>query len=155
VGLPLLVGVADAAAVQGSLRGWYQSLAAPPGTPSVPVFAAVCSALYVLIGIAAWLVWRDLQLVPALPGSGRHMRPLRVWGWQLLCSAAWAPAFFGLHNPPLGLAVLLVLVWLIGLTILTFRRVRPLAAGLILPYLAWTCYAACLNAGFCWLNASA
>ncbi len=155
MGLPILVGVADAAVTRTSLRGWYASLAAPPGTPPNSTFGVVWTTLYVLIGVAAWLVWRDCQKMPTPPAGDRHLRPLRLWGWQLLCNAAWAPAFFGLRSPVLGLAILIVLLWLIVTTMLAFHRVRPLAAWLVIPYMAWACYATYLNAGFCWLNAPA
>ena len=106
------------------------------------VFMPVWTVLYVMIGTAAWLVWRRL-------GSGR---PLRLWGWQLAANALWAPAFFGLHQPALALAVMVVLLVLIGFTVRAFRRVHRLAAALMLPYGAWCLYAAYLNAGFLLLN---
>ena len=64
----------------------------------------------------------------------------------------WAPAFFGLHNPPLALAVMLVLLVLIVITMRNFARLNRAAAWLMLPYLAWCGFAAYLNAGFWWLN---
>jgi tryptophan-rich sensory protein len=142
VGLCLLVGAADAAVVHGAVRGWYASLHAPPGTPPNWVFAPVWSVLYVMVGVAGWLVWRRTGAA----------RPLRLWGWQLAANALWTPAFFGLHNPPLALAVVVLLLVLIGFTIRSFARVQRPAAWLMLPYLAWGCYATYLSAGFCWLN---
>jgi translocator protein len=144
VGLCLLVGAAAAAVTAPSLRTWYLSLTPPPGTPPKWLFAPVWSLLYVLIGVSAWLVWR----------RPRHRRPLLIWGWQLLCNAAWMPAFFGLHSPALGLCVIVPFLVLIGLTIRAFVRIRPLAAGLMVPYAIWVCYAAYLNAGFWWLNSA-
>ncbi len=144
VGLCLLVSVAAAAVTAPNLRTWYLSLTPPPGTPPNWLFAPVWTTLYVLIGIAAWLVWR----------RPRHRRPLLIWGWQLLCSALWTPAFFGLHSPTLGLCVVVPLLMLIGLTIRVFVRTHRLAAALMVPYAAWACYAAYLNAGFWWLNSA-
>ncbi|HET8996645.1 MAG TPA: TspO/MBR family protein [Acetobacteraceae bacterium] len=142
VGLCLLVGAADAAIGSVGIRHWYPSLTPPPGTPPNWVFGPVWSALYVLMGIAGWLVWRRC-------GASR---PLRLWGWQLAANAVWTPFFFGLHNPVLALADMVVLIGLLGATIRGFHRVQPAAAGLLLPYLLWTFYAAYLNAGFWWLN---
>ena len=62
------------------------------------------------------------------------------------------PAFFALHSPPLALAVNTVLLALVVLNIFAFARLRPLAAWLMVPYLAWTTYASYLIAGFWWLN---
>jgi tryptophan-rich sensory protein len=141
VGLCLLVDASNAAITAGS-GAWYASLTAPPGTPPSWLFAPVWTMLYVLMGLAAWLVWRK-------PG---HRRPLLLWGWQLLVNALWSPAFFGFHRPLLALGVVIVLVVLICLTTAAFARRRKIAALLMLPYLLWTCYATYLSAGFWWLN---
>lgn len=142
VGLGLLVGGADAALLHTSALAWYLSLAHPPGTPPAWLFAPVRIALYVAIGAAAWLIWRAV-------GAGAA---LRLWGWQLAANALWTPAFFGLHQVVLALAVSLVLLVLVGLTTRAFFRLLPAAGWLMLPCLAWTGYAAYLNAGFWWLN---
>ena len=142
VGLALLVGAAGGAITADSVRGWYLTLTRPPGVPPNWAFPVVWTALYVLMGIAAWLAWRQLS----------HRRALRLWGWQLLANALWTPAFFGLHSPVLGIVVLAVLLPLIGLTIRAFIPLDRLAAGLMLPYLLWSLYATYLNAGFLWLN---
>ncbi len=142
VGLCLLVGAVGGTITSRAVLSWYPSLRAPPGTPPNWVFPIVWAALHVSIGVAAWMVWRR-------PG---HRRALRLWGWQLLANAAWTPAFFGAHSPALALAVILAMIVLIALTIRMFRRIRPAAALLMLPYLAWTCYAAYLTAGFLVLN---
>jgi translocator protein len=144
VGLCLLVAVADGAVTVSSAHGWYLSLTRPPGTPPSWVFGPVWTVLYIMMGTAAWLVWRRV--------TGTQWRVMRLWGWQLLLNAAWSPAFFGLHSPALGLCVVLALLALIGLTILAFRRIDPIAAALMLPYALWTCYATYLNAGFVLLN---
>ena len=142
VGLCLLVGVAGGTITARSLHTWYASLHAPPGTPPNWVFAPVWSVLYVMIGVAAWLVWRRSG------ASG----PLRLWGWQLAANAMWVPAFFGLHSPPLAMAVVLVLIALTAITVRFFARIRRVAAWLMLPYLGWVLFAAYINAGFWLLN---
>jgi translocator protein len=144
VGLCFLVAAVDGSIVTGLPRAWYLSLARPPGTPPNWVFGAVWTGLYTMVGVAGWLVWR----------RGTTTRPLRLWGWQLAANACWTPAFFGLHSPPLALAVIVLLLVLIVLTMHAFWRVRRLATWLMAPYLAWTGYAAYLNAGFWWLNQS-
>ena len=142
VGLCLLVGAAGGSLTSSSIRGWYLTLDRPPGVPPNWVFPVVWTTLYVMIGTAAWLVWRQPL----------HRQALRLWGWQLLLNAAWTPAFFGLRSTVLGLVVIVPLLVLIGLTIRAFRRLSPLAALLMVPYALWTLYATYLNAGFWWLN---
>ena len=130
-----------------SMTGWYHALTNPPGTPPDWAFAPVWTVLYVLMGLSAWLVWREQDVAP-----GRTFSALRLWGWQLLANAAWTPAFFGLHSPVLGLSVVVTLLILVALTILLFRRVSSTAAALLVPYLAWVAYATYLNTGFVVLN---
>lgn len=142
VGLCLLVGAAGESLTAHAMRHWYLTLHAPPGTPPSWVFGPVWAVLYIAIGTAAWLVWKRLGAAA----------PLRLWGWQLAADALWAPAFFGLHSPPLAMAIIIVLLPLIWLTIRAFRRVSLGASALMAPYFAWCLYAAYLNAGFLLLN---
>jgi len=147
VGLSLLVWAANGAITAGSVRGWYGSLAEPPGTPPTWLFAPVWTTLYPVMGVAAWLVWRRIDI-----GAERKRAALRTWGWQLLINSLWSPAFFGLHNLGLALVVIGLLLAAILLTIRRFAAIRPVAAVLMLPYAFWVGYATYLNAGFWWLN---
>ena len=147
VGMALLVWAANGAVTASSVRGWYDSLQAPPGTPPPWLFAPVWTALYPTMGIAAWLVWRRIDV-----GAERKRASLRVWGWQLLVNAMWSPAFFGLHRLGLSLAVIGVLFAAILATTVMFARLQRVAALLMLPYLAWVGYATYLSAGFWLLN---
>ncbi len=99
-----------------------------------------------LIGVAGWLVWRRIGAAAML------RRPLRLWGWQLLANALWAPAFFGLHNPEAGLAVMAVLFLLVLATLRDFARVDGAAACLFAPYALWVTYLLYVSIGFWWLN---
>ena len=125
-----------------AVHHWYLTLHTPPGTPPTWVFAPVWTVLYVMIGLAAWLVWKRIGAAS----------PLRLWGWQLAANALWAPSFFGLHSPDLALGVMLMLLLLIALTIRSFWRINRVATALMVPYGAWCLYAAYLNAGFVVLN---
>jgi tryptophan-rich sensory protein len=142
VGLCLLVCAADMALVSGPERGWYLSLTAPPGTPPGWLFGPIWAGLYVLMGVAVWLVWKR-AVTP---------RPMRLWGWQLALSALWIPAFVALRSELLACAMVVVLIPVLAATMYSFRRVSRTAAYLVVPYLTWSLYALYLNAGFCWLN---
>ena len=144
VGLCLLVGAAGGMVTAPSVRGWFLSLTRPPGTPPDWLFGPVWTTLYLLMGVAAWMVWRR--------GGASAPGALRLWGWQLLVNAIWSPVFFALHSTAAALAIILLLLGLIVLTLREFLRIQPLAGALLLPYLAWVCYATYLNAGFWWLN---
>ena len=127
-----------------SVDSWFTSLIRPPGAPPNWVFAPVWTALYAMIGISAWLVWRH--------GRPAGYRALRLWGWQLLVNALWSPAFFGLRSPGLALCVILALLPLVALTARRFAQISRPAAALLVPYLAWSVYATYLTAGFFELN---
>ena len=147
MGLCLLVWGASGAATASSVRGWYLSLQRPPGTPPNWAFGPVWTTLYPLIGVAAWLVWRRVDV-----GLERKRAALRMWGWQLGVNALWAPAFFALRSTGLGMLVIVPLLVLIGLTIRAFLPLHRPAALLLVPYAAWVGYATYLNAGFWFLN---
>jgi len=147
IGLCALVGFVELLFTTPSLHGWYRSLTAPPGTPAARVALEVSAVLYLLLGVAAWLIWRRAGF--ARPP---HYRALRLWGWQLMAHTLWTIVFFGLHA--LLLSVLLVLV-IATLAVETWRRFAALdrrAAWLLTPYLAWVGYTLWLSAGFWWLN---
>lgn len=142
IGVCFAAGAVAGAVTDPNISTWYESLARPPGTPPNWVFPVVWSIQYVLIGIAAWLVWRR-------PGDRRSLRP---WFWALVFNFLWSPAFFGLHSPGLGLLAIVPLLLSIVLTIRAFARVRPVAAWLMVPYLIWGSYATYLNVGIFYLN---
>ena len=77
---------------------------------------------------------------------------LALFGVQLAVNVAWSPVFWGLERPDLGLVVLAVLLPLVVATIRAFDRVDRRAAALLLPYLAWVCFATALNYAIWTLN---
>lgn len=137
-----------AAGAFGSLfqpGAWYAGLEKPPGTPPGWVFAPVWTTLYLLMAVAAWLVWKR----DGFAGAGL---PLTLFLAQLLFNAVWSWLYFGLQWPGLALVDLVLLWGVLLMTVIAFWRHRPLAAVLLLPYLAWVSYAGYLNAGIWWLN---
>ena len=117
---------------------WYAALKKPSWNPPGWIFGPVWSALYTMMAVAAWLVWRQ-------GGWGKQRKQLLSFLAQLALNALWTPLFFGLHRPGLAFAEM-VLLWLaIGATLVAFRPVSRVAAGLLAPYLAWVSFAAVLN----------
>jgi translocator protein len=150
----VLVGLLAAVFVAGALGavvtipqipGWYRAIAKPDWTPPDQVFGPAWTTLYVLMAIAAFLVWRR----PDGPGQ---RRALVLWWAQLAANALWSPLFFGLHRLGLALADIALLWLLVLATIVAFRPVRGLAAGLLVPYLLWVSFAAALNTAVWQLN---
>jgi tryptophan-rich sensory protein len=124
---------------------WYASLEKPSWTPPGAVFGPVWGVLYVLMGLCAWLVWRRARFRGAPLALG-------LFGVQLALNALWSYLFFGLHRPDLALLDIAAL-WLaiLAVTLLFWRRHRG-AGALMLPYLAWTGFAWCLNLAIWRLN---
>ena len=137
-GTCLLVGVSGALVTATSVRDWYPYIEKPSWTPPDAAFGPVWTVLYLLMGVSAWLIWRDSV------GRARRMA-LLIFVTQLGLNGIWSFLFFGLRRP--GWAALeIVLLWsAIVATMLAFARIRRLAAGLLLPYLLWVSYAAALT----------
>ncbi|MGA4643837.1 TspO/MBR family protein [Limisphaera sp. 4302-co] len=126
---------------------WYAGLTKPSWNPPNWLFGPVWTALYTMMAVAAWLVWRR-------GGWREQWRPLAIYLAQLALNAAWTPLFFGLHWPGAAFAEI-VLLWLaIVATIVTFWRVQRRAAALLIPYLVWVSFAAVLNFTLWRLNRS-
>lgn len=142
--------IAAAIGARASIQAgsFYSELARPDWAPPASVFGPVWTVLYVLMGIAAWLVWRD--------GGFRAARfALTLFLAQLAVNALWTWLFFGWHRGALAFADILLLWTLIVATLLTFWRIRPLAGALLVPYLLWVTFAVTLNYAVWQLNPQA
>ena len=124
---------------------WYQTLAKPSWMPPDWLFGPVWTALYVLMAVAAWVVWRR-------GGATAARLPLGLFGLQLALNVGWSAIFFGLRLPGVAFAEILLLWLAIAATAVAFWRRSKLAAWLLAPYLAWTTFAAVLNASIWSLN---
>lgn len=138
--LALSILVASSAGWLGALTtdvAWYRALERPDWAPPGWLFGPVWSVLYVLMGVAAFWVWRA--------GGPRARGALTLYAFQLVLNAAWSPLFFGLRQPGWALLVLVVLWIAILATLVAFARIRRGAAYLLVPYLAWVTFAGVLD----------
>ncbi|SFJ10352.1 TspO/MBR family protein [Planctomicrobium piriforme] len=124
---------------------WYKTLQRPELAPPNWVFAPVWTTLYFLMGVSAWLVWRQV-------GWSRGKVPLSLFLCQLVVNGLWTWLFFGLHEIGIALLDLLLMIVLVALTIAAFWKISRPAAVLLLPYLAWISFAGYLNFAFWQLN---
>jgi len=125
--------------------GFYGQLVQPPWAPPAWLFGPVWSVLFVLIGIAAWLVWREHGF--------RNARPaLTLYATQLVVNALWTWLFFAWHQGAVAFAEITLLWLLIAANIAMFWRLHRSAALLLAPYLAWVSFAAALNFALWRLN---
>lgn len=131
-------GAVGAVATTPEIDAWYRTLERPWFTPPDAVFGPVWTTLYVLMGVAAWLVWR-------VEGFRGAAYPLGLFAAQLALNVAWSFIFFAVHQLGWALAEVVVLWLAIAATTVAFFRRSRLAAWLMTPYLAWVAYAAALN----------
>jgi translocator protein len=117
---------------------WYAALKKPSWNPPGWIFGPVWTALYTMMAVTAWLVWKR-------GGFAAQRRPLAFFLTQLALNALWTPLFFGLHWTGAAFAEITLLWLAIAATIVAFRPVSHPAAWLLAPYLAWVSFAAVLN----------
>jgi tryptophan-rich sensory protein len=145
----LLLGFLSGTSVAaGSDNAWYQALAKPALTPPDWAFPVAWTILYVLIGLA-------LAIVLNARGARERVLGISLFAVQLLANLMWTPLFFGWHRVVLALAVIVIMVLTALATTLVFGRIRPAAAWLMVPYLAWICFAGALTWGIHRLNPNA
>ena len=148
VGWIVLCFVAAVVGNLGTSRGvvdWYPTLMKPSWNPPSWVFGPVWTTLYVMMGIAAWLVWKDRGW------SGARLA-LTLFVAQLALNAAWSVLFFGMRRPGWAFAEILVLLAAILVTLGLFWGIRRAAGLLLVPYAAWVAFASILNGAIWRLN---
>jgi benzodiazapine receptor len=133
--LCLGAGILGSIATRPAIPTWYAQLIKPDWTPPSWVFGPVWTTLYILMALAAGLVWHRVGWSGA---TGLFLI-------QLAVNASWSWLFFGMRRPDLGLAGILVLIVLVILTTISFWRVSAVAGWLLIPYLLWSSFAAVLN----------
>ena len=136
---------ASGSAVFVTTGGWYASLLKPSWNPPAWIFGPAWTLLYTMMAAAAWLIWRE-------GGWKKQRRALGLFLAQLLLNALWTPLFFGLHHPALAFAEIVVLWLVLATTLRSFWLVKKAACLLLVPYLAWTTFAAALNFAIWRLN---
>lgn len=124
---------------------WYAALKKPAWNPPAWVFGPVWTTLYAMMAVAAWLVWKR-------GGFASQRRALLPFLVQLALNALWTPLFFGLRQPGVAFAEILLLWLAIAWSIAAFWRVDRMAAWLLWPYLAWVSFATVLNGALWRLN---
>jgi tryptophan-rich sensory protein len=142
-GLVGWLAVSFAAAAIGGMASadageFYEQLSRPAWAPPSWVFAPVWTLLYLLMGVAAWLVWRER-------GFRRARTALLLFLMQLAVNALWTWLFFAWHLGALAFGEVLILWILVLCTVLVFWRVRPMAGALLIPYLGWVSFASALT----------
>lgn len=139
IGVCLLIGFLSSAATEAAMTGWFSNLEKPGFTPSKDIFKIAWAISYILMGIAAGLVW----------SKGFYHKWVKValyhFGFQLILTASWPIFFFGLQNTLFGLLNAIGLFILVLYTIKWFRIVSDTAVKFMYPYAAWIIFVLVLN----------
>lgn len=139
IGICLAAGAIGGLSTASSVGSWYAGLNKPSFNPPSWVFGPVWTTLYILMGLAAWLVWLRRAEHAGVKWA------LVIFAIQLVLNVAWSFLFFGLRSP-LAAFVDLVVLWIAILaTVMAFARVSSTAAALLIPYLLWVSFAGVLN----------
>ncbi len=129
-------------------NAWFDALIKPTFMPPGWIFGFAWTFLYILLGLA-------LALILAAPPSGRRKSALFLFFAQLVLNFAWSPVFFAAHDINLAKIIIFLMTAIAAAAAGQFRRIRPLAGALMLPYLGWLIFAATLTAAIERLNPTA
>ena len=124
---------------------WYAHLEKASWTPPSYLFGPVWTGLYIVMAVAAWLVWRE-------GGVRKYPVAIGLFVGQLMLNSGWSFICFGLHNLPLSVVDMSLLWFAVLATTREFWKIKPLAGRLLVPYLAWVSFAASLNFALWRLN---
>lgn len=142
--ISLAAGGIGSLATIPNIPSWYAQLDKPPFLPPNEIFGPMWTFLYILMGIALALV---------ILRKAKDKRLAYIWfGVQLTLNTLWSIVFFGLHQPWPAVVIIVALIISIVMTIRQFRRLVPATFWLLIPYLAWVCFATYLNTGVAILN---
>lgn len=142
----LLAGFIGSLFTTPAITTWYATLTKPSFNPPNWIFAPVWTTLFILMGLALYLVWSR--------GLAERKNKIAFWLFRihLLVNIFWSVAFFGLHNPGLAFGIIVVLWLMIAYLITIFYEINKKAGWLLLPYLLWVSFATLLNFAIWRLN---
>jgi tryptophan-rich sensory protein len=140
-----LAGIIGSVFTISSISSWYAGIEKSALNPPSWVFGPVWTLLFLLMGIAAYLVW----ISPVDPGDEEKRKNKRkalgIFGIQLVLNAIWSVIFFGLQSPGAAFVELISLWFAIVATIIAFSKISRPAAWLLVPYVLWVSFAGYLN----------
>jgi benzodiazapine receptor len=143
----LAVGYFSGIVTRSSIETWYPTLVKPSFNPPNWVFAPVWSMLFIMMGVAAGLIWDRIEAE-----KETVRKALILFAIQLALNALWSFLFFGLKNPMLAGLEIIILWLMIYETYIQFTKINKIAGYLFIPYLLWVSFATILNGTIWWLN---
>jgi tryptophan-rich sensory protein len=144
--IPVVVGALSGYFTESGVNGWYMLAKKPWFNPPNWIFAPVWTTLYVLMGIALFLVWRSEA------DKTIKQTAILLFAVQLILNFFWSMIFFKLQQPGWAFIEIISMWVMILLTILWFGKISPMAAWLLVPYISWVSFASVLNYSIWRLN---
>lgn len=146
VSLPLALGAFAGFFTSASVQGWYSTVNKPAFNPPNWIFAPVWTSLYLLMGIAFYIVWLKVE------ESKIKTKAIIFYFIQLVLNFCWSIIFFYAEEPGWAFAEIMLLWVMIVATIIKFSKISKFAAWLLVPYILWVSFAAVLNFAIWQLN---
>jgi translocator protein len=143
--IPLALGAIAGRFTAQAVPDWFASLNRPSFSPPNWIFGPVWTVLYILLGISLFLIWKQIP-------SKQRNNALWIFSLQMFLNFIWSFVFFYFHQIGLALIVIIGLWISIIFMLISFYKIKPLAAYLNMPYLLWVTFASVLNAGYFTLN---
>ena len=146
IAIPLLVGGASGFFTVTGIESWYQTIQKPSWNPPNWVFGPVWTTLYIMMGIALFLVWKE--------DTSEELKKIAIalFAVQLILNFFWSFIFFNLQQPGWALVEIIAMWFFILLTIFACAQVNKTAAWLLVPYISWVSFATILNYSIWQLN---
>ena len=132
-----LAGAVGSVFTSPKIKTWYAGLIKPNFNPPNWIFGPVWTILFLLMGVALFLIWRQTK--------AKNKTALTLFGIQLGLNIFWSVLFFGLQSPQNAFIEIILLWLIILLTIISFYKISKTASILLIPYIAWVSFAAVLN----------
>jgi translocator protein len=142
--IPLSIGAVAGYFTSSAIGGWYSTLVKPSFNPPNNLFGPVWTGLYLLMGIACYLIWKS--------DNANKKKALQVYALQLLLNFLWSFFFFYFKNPALAFVDIILMLITIAITIKLFYSINKTAAYLLVPYILWVSFATALNFSIWQLN---
>lgn len=139
ISIPLIVGATSGFFTVTGVESWYQTIQKPSWNPPGWIFGPVWTALYIMMGIALFLVWKE--------DTSEELKKiaLALFAVQLILNFFWSFIFFNQQQPGWALVEIIAMWFFILLTLFAFAQVNKTAAWLLVPYISWVSFATILN----------
>ncbi len=139
IAIPLIVGSTSGFFTITGVESWYQTIQKPSWNPPSWIFGPVWTSLYIMMGIALFLIWKSPM------SSDVKRTAILLFAIQLVLNFFWSFIFFNQHQIGWALVEIIALWLLILLTIFAFAKINTTAAWLLVPYISWVSFASILN----------